>query len=202
MDDPTKNGYTQADWQNHYDSADLGWDLGEVAPPFIRLCQENILQPGKTIVPGCGQGHEVLYFAQQGWDMTGVDYSPGAVDLLMKALKEKELEAQVLLQDFFTLDETHSGVYDTLLEQTFFCAIQPKDRRDYVETAHRILKPGGSIMGLFYETGEPGGPPFNTTKQDIQEHFLEKFSLVRLERCDHSAEQRKDKELLAILQKI
>ena len=145
---------------------------------------------------------QVVYFAGHGWDVTGVDYSPGAVALLKQALKEKKLEARVLFQDFFTLDETHSGVYDILLEQTFFCAIQPEDRRDYVETAHRILKPGGFLMGLFYETGEQGGPPFNTTEQDLQEHFSGKFSQVRLEKCDHSAEQRKDKEWLAILQKI
>ncbi len=57
-------------------------------------------------------------------------------------------------------------------------------------------------MGLFYETGEQGGPPFNTTEQDLQEQFSGKFSQVRLEKCDHSAEQRKDKEWLAVLQKI
>ena len=56
-------------------------------------------------------------------------------------------------------------------------------------------------MGLYYETGEQGGPPFNTTEQDLKEHFSEKFSWVRLGKCDHSAEQRKDKEWLAILRK-
>ena len=201
MDDQTKNGYSQADWQNHYDASDLGWDLGAVAPPFARLLEDGLLKPGKTIIPGCGQGHEVVYFAGHGWDVTGVDYSPGAVALLKQALQEKKLTAQVLHQDFFTLDESHSGVYDALLEQTFFCAIHPENRRDYVETAHRILKPGGFIMGLYYETGEQGGPPFNTTEQDLKEHFSEKFSWVRLEKCDHSAEQRKDKEWLAILRK-
>ncbi len=201
MDDQTKNGYSQADWQSPYDSSDLRWAVGAVAPPFVRLWEEGLLKPGKTIIPGCGQGHEVVYFAGHGWDVTGVDYSAGAVALLKQALQEKKLEARVLYQDFFTLDETHSGVYDTLLEQTFFCAIQPENRRDYVEAAHRILKPGGFIMGLFYETGEQGGPPFNTTEQDLQEHFSGKFSRVRLEKCDHSAEQRKDKEWLAVLQK-
>ncbi|TDJ52042.1 MAG: methyltransferase domain-containing protein [Nitrospina sp.] len=200
-DDQTQDGYSQADWQGHYDASDLRWDLGEVAPPFVRLWQDKILTPGKMIVPGCGQGHEVVFFAGHGWDVTGVDYSPGAVSLLNQTLKEKNLEARVLSQDFFALDATHRGIYDTLLEQTFFCAISPESRGDYVATAHRILKPGGFIMGLFYETGEQGGPPFNTTKQDIHKHFSKKFALVRVEKCDHSAEQRKDKEWLAVLKK-
>ena len=45
-------GYTQADWEGHYESDDLGWDLGKVSPPIVRLLEENKLVPGKTIIPG------------------------------------------------------------------------------------------------------------------------------------------------------
>ena len=45
-------GYSREDWQRHYDENDLGWDLGQVAPPFINLLESNIIIPGKTVVPG------------------------------------------------------------------------------------------------------------------------------------------------------
>jgi SAM-dependent methyltransferase len=77
-----KNGYLQEDWQRHYDEGDLGWDLGQVAPPFIKLFESKTILPGKTLIPGCGRGHEVIYLAENGFEVTAVDYSPGAVNHL------------------------------------------------------------------------------------------------------------------------
>jgi cyclopropane fatty-acyl-phospholipid synthase-like methyltransferase len=201
MTEEIRNGYDQGDWQKHYDENDLAWDLGEVARPFVRLWEEKVLQPGTLIVPGCGQGHEVIYFAERGFQVTGVDYSPGAEKLLRESLSNKNLNSQVLHQDFFKLDETHNQAYDNMLEQTFFCAILPDQRPTYVETVSRILKPGGLLFGLFYETGEEGGPPFNTTESDIKNNFAGAFDIERLEKCSFSSEQRKDKEWLAIMRK-
>jgi cyclopropane fatty-acyl-phospholipid synthase-like methyltransferase len=201
MTEEIRNGYEKSDWQKHYDENDLAWDLGEVANPFVRLWKDNVLQPGTLIVPGCGQGHEVIYFAERGFQVTGVDFSPGAVELLSESLSRKNLNAQVLRRNFFELDETHNQTYDNMLEQTFFCAIHKDQRSAYVETVSRILKPGGMLFGLFYETGEEGGPPFNTTEADIQNHFSTAFDIERLEKCSFSSEQRKDKEWLAIMRK-
>ena len=201
MTEEIRNGYEQADWQKHYDDDDLAWDLGEVANPFVRLWEENMLQPGSLIIPGCGQGHEVIYFAERGFQVTGVDYTSGAVGLLQKNLKSKNLNGKILHQNFFKLDRTHDQAYDNMLEQTFFCAIHKDQRSAYVETVSRILKPGGMLFGLFYETGEGGGPPFNTTKTDIQNHFASAFDIERLEKCSFSSEKRKAKEWLAIMRR-
>jgi methyl halide transferase len=193
--------YKQEDWQRHYDENDLGWDLGQVAPPFIRLWQEGKLPLGKVLVPGCGRGHEVLFLAENGFEVTGVDYSAGAVRHLENALKERNLKGRILHQDFFSLDNSHESVYDLVIEQTFFCAIAPRQRQDYVQNVARILKPGGTLAGLFYHTDKEGGPPYNTTREDIETHFSDHFDIEKLEKESQSAEQRKDKEWRAVLKK-
>ena len=193
--------YKCEDWQRHYEENDLGWDLGQVAPPFVKLWQEEKLPLGKVLVPGCGRGHEVVFLAENGFDVTAIDFSSGAVTYLKNALKKRNLEGRILHQDFFSLDESHEGVYDLVLEQTFFCAISPKQRRDYVLNVSRILKPGGILVGLFYHTDEQGGPPYNTTREDIEMHFSKKFKIQELDKTSLSAEQRKDKEWLGILKK-
>ena len=121
-------GYSREDWQRHYDENDLGWDLGEVAPPFVSLLESYTITPGKTLVPGCGRGHEVIFLAENGFDVTGVDYSKGAVNHLNSVIQERQLSSQILHLDFFTLDSTHDGLYDLLIEHTFFCAISPIQR--------------------------------------------------------------------------
>ena len=193
--------YKCEDWQRHYEENDLGWDLGQVAPPFVKLWQEEKLPLGKVLVPGCGRGHEVVFLAENGFDVTAIDFSSGAVTHLKNALKKRNLEGRILHQDFFSLDESHEGVYDLVLEQTFFCAISPKQRRDYVLNISRILKPGGILVGLFYHTDEQGGPPYNTTREDIEMHFSKNFEIQELDKTSLSAEQRKDKEWLGILKK-
>ncbi len=195
------NGYSQEDWQKHYDENDLGWDLGQVAPPFVSLLESNTIKPGITLVPGCGRGHEVIFLAENGFDVTAVDYSPGAVNHLKMVLQERKLISQILHMDFFSLDSTHDELYDLLIEQTFFCAISPTQRPLYVATVARVLKKGGMIAGLFYNTGQEGGPPFNTTRGDIIKHFSSLFEIRELSQARNSAEQRKDKEWLAILVK-
>lgn len=193
--------YSKEDWQGHYESNDLGWDLGEVAPPFVQLWQEEKLPVGKVLVPGCGRGHEVVFLAENGFEVTAIDFSEGAITHLENALKERNLKGRVLHQDFFSLDDSHDGVYDLVLEQTFFCAIAPRQRQDYALNVARILKPGGMLVGLFYHTDKEGGPPYNTTREDIESSFSKNFEIQQLDKTSLSAEQRKDKEWLGILKK-
>jgi methyl halide transferase len=197
----SNDGYARKDWQKHYDENDLRWDLGQVAPPFVRLWEEKKLGQGRVIIPGCGRGHEVLFLARNGFQVTGLDFAPGAVDSLSLSLKDNGLQADVLHQDFFQLDENHISHYDLMLEQAFFCAIHPSKRSAYVATAARILREGALLAGLFYETDEEGGPPYNTTPADILEHFSDEFHIEALEKTPHSVEQRKDKEWLGLLRK-
>jgi SAM-dependent methyltransferase len=197
----TEKEYTREDWQGHYESNDLGWDLGQVAPPFVKLWEEEKLPVGKALVPGCGRGHEVIFLAENGFEVTAIDFSMGAVTYLERALEERSLSGRVLHQDFFGLDNSHDGIYDLVLEQTFFCAIAPRQRQDYVLNVMRILKPGGMLVGLFYQTDKEGGPPFNTTREDIEVSFAKNFKIQELDKTPLSAEQRKDKEWLGILKK-
>ncbi len=194
-------GYRLEDWQNHYDTGDLKWDLEAVAPPFLRLWEEGRLVPGKAMIPGCGRGHEVVFLAEKGFDVTGLDFAPGAVAHLTGALKDRNLSARVLHQDFFSLNSSHHGVYDLMVEHTFFCAIHPSKRPDYVALARRILKKDGLLAALFYETGEAGGPPYNTTRDEVVRCFSPDFLIDHLEKTPHSAERRKNKEWLALLRK-
>ena len=193
--------YSQKDWQSHYESNDLGWDLGQVAPPFVKLWQDKKLPLGKVLGPGCGRGHEVMFLAEKGCEVTAVDFSQGAVTYLKNTLKEKSLDCRVLHEDFFCLDDSHDGIYDLVLEQTFFCAIAPRQRKDYIQKVSRVLKPEGMLVGLFYHTNKEGGPPYNTTYEDIEINFSKYFQIKQLEKTLLSAEQRKNKEWLGCFKK-
>ena len=200
-EDNLQIGYSLGDWERHYDEKDLRWDINEAAPPLVHLWKERNFSPCKAIIPGCGAGHEVMFLAKKGFNVTAVDYTHGAIKLIKNALEKNNYSGEVLHQDFFKLDCKYNETFELMLEHTFFCAISPTKRREYVETAKRILKPGGYLIGLFYETNEDGGPPFNTRQEDIENFFSDSFIIESLSKTSHSAEQRRGKEWLAILKK-
>lgn len=38
-----------------------------------------------------------------------------------------------------------------LMEQTFFCAINPSLRKDYVAKMHELLAPNGKLVGVLFD---------------------------------------------------
>ena len=63
--------------------------------------KRKILPVGKALVPGCGRGHEVIFLAENGFEVTAIDFSKGAVVYLERALEERSLSGRVLHQEFF-----------------------------------------------------------------------------------------------------
>ncbi len=195
------SGYSKEDWQKHYDEDDLKWDLGEVSPPLLHFLENSQIPKDRVIIPGCGQGHEVVYLAKKGFPVTAVDYTKGASQKLALNLARSKVKAEVICANFFSLGLEHKNRYYLMLEQTFFCAIHPTFRNRYVDLVSRILKPGGLLAGVFYETGEEDGPPYNTTRNHIIRHFSGPFQIKQLEKTNRSAERRQGKEWFAVLKK-
>ncbi|NET39523.1 MAG: methyltransferase domain-containing protein, partial [Cyanothece sp. SIO1E1] len=137
-------------------------------------------------------GHEVLFLARLGFQVTAVDFAESAVESLKARIGD--LPVTVLQRDIFTLGEDHRASFDVVLEHTCFCAIPLAMRPAYSRTMHEVLKGGGRIIGLFYETDEEEGPPFRTTRSDIEEYFSGRFNITRIERPHDSFEVRRGQE--------
>ncbi|HIP32949.1 MAG TPA: SAM-dependent methyltransferase, partial [Crocinitomicaceae bacterium] len=99
--------------------------------------------------------------------------------------------------DFFE----HQGEYDLIVEQTLFCAIDPKLRADYAENASRLLKPSGKLIGLFFEFELDGGPPYGGNRKEYLNYFTPHFFSVQFEDCYNSIQPRAGRELFGVLRK-
>ena len=69
-------------WDNLYKENQFPWDLGGPTPVFRRLAQEGLLVPGKMLVLGAGRGHDARLFASHAFEVTAVDFSAEAVELM------------------------------------------------------------------------------------------------------------------------
>jgi SAM-dependent methyltransferase len=190
-------------WERHYREGNAAWDLGAPAPPFVDLLAEDTpLAPGSMIVLGAGLGHDALLFARQGFQVTALDFAESAVRETREAALRDGVTLETAQHDFFDLPPEYDTSFDYVLEHTFFSAIDPGMREEYAQVVHRLLKPGGLFIALFYAHGRPGGPPFTTSEEEVRTLFGPSFAIERLEVPVRSVKPRQGLELLVLMRPV
>ena len=199
--EPTVND--PAFWETLYREDRAGWDLGQAAPPFASwLAGPQAPSPGQRVaVLGCGRGHEVALFARHGQRVVGFDFAPAAIQAARERLEAQGLQAELELADVFELGPRWRGAFDLVVEHTCFCAIDPARRAEYVRVVQELLRPGGLLVALFYAHGREGGPPYSTSREEVERLFGLDFAVERLEPARDSAAQRAGEELFGLLRR-
>ena len=187
-------------WEKIYQTGDAGWDIGKVAPPFENIVKSHadVLPTGKLICFGAGKGHDAEFFASIGYDVTAVDFAPTAVAAISEYAKNHH---NLMAYEGDILDLPFKSEFDYVLEHTCYCAIPPNSRSSYVDSAHKVLKKGGILFGLFYrfDPADDKGPPFSTSEEEIRSLFEEKFEIIEISTPANSHGRRKKRERLIIM---
>ena len=189
---------TKEYWENRYQQNETGWDVGEVTTPlkeyFNQLSNKNI----KILIPGGGNSYELEYLLNLGFTEIYV------IDIVKKPLENIQkripnLDSNLLIHaDFFDMEDS----FDLIIEQTFFCALNPELRKQYVQKMHALLKDNGKIAGLLFQFPlTEQGPPFGGSKSEYENLFKEHFKIKTLETAYNSIKPRQNNELFFIFEK-
>lgn len=184
-------------WEERYQKQDTGWDIGTISTPLKEYIDQLTDKKCRILLPGAGNGYEFDYLIHKGFtNVFVVDIALSPINNI--AERNPAIISNLFHQDFFNLNEK----FDLILEQTFFCAIQPSMRVDYVSKMHEIVNPKGKIAGLLFDfplTEE--GPPYGGSKEEYLSLFSEKFTIKTIERAHNSIKPRQNKELFFIFEK-
>lgn len=189
---------SQSFWNDRWENGETGWDIGYPSPAITDFMDQYPNKEAAILIPGCGNAYEAEYLAAHGFtNLTVLDIAPKAVERLKQKFEFTE-QIQVLCGNFFE----HSGSYDLVIEQTFFCAISPNLRPDYVQKMSSLLSPKGEIMGLLFNREfEKQGPPFGGSTAEYRKLFEEEFEILKMETCYNSIQPRMDSEVFIRLKK-
>lgn len=186
-------------WNNKYNKNETGWDLKSPSTPLKEYIDQINDKAIKILIPGCGNAYEAEYLLEKGFtNITLIDISEVVVNSIKEKFKNNS-EIRVLHQDFFELEEQ----FDLILEQTFFCALDPKLRKDYSKKMNQLLTKNGKLVGvLFNREFNQNEPPFGGNKTEYITYFNDYFDFKTMEDCYNSIPPRAGNELFINLIKI
>ena len=190
-------------WEQRYEKGEIGWDLGAETPVFTAISEK--LKPGKVCILGCGNGYDAISFSKKGFSVTAVDFARTPINNLQIAARSLSLSIEIIKKDIFDLIPDYSSQFDYIIEQTCFCAIDPRKRQQYSNLVHDLLKVGGKLIGLWMPLDKDiidGGPPFGVKENEIKKLFSTKWKIT--EDCfpTQSIEARKGREKLIVFEKL
>jgi SAM-dependent methyltransferase len=167
------------DWDESYRKGEIFWDKAAPSPPMRQYLERHPAH-GRTLVPGCGHGHEVALAVEHGLDAIGVDIAPTGI-AEARALYP-QLAERLVVGDLFNPAAELRGVFDVVLEHTCMSGLHPSLRANYRRGIDLALRPGGLLIGVWYINPDldPGeeGPPFPFSVPALTALFADGYEIV------------------------
>ncbi|MGI4740501.1 MAG: methyltransferase domain-containing protein [Janthinobacterium lividum] len=194
--------FDAAYWQARYATPGrTGWDAGCITPPLrAYFDQLDVGQQPHILIPGAGRAYEAEYLHELGFEhVVVVDLAPEPLAELAARVPSFPKE-NLWLADFFALPPTKT--FDLLIEQTFLCALSPALRPTYAQQCARLLRPGGKLVGLLFDTDFPNAlePPFGGSRAEYMAYLQPYFEFIHFEAAYNSLPARAGRELFICLQ--
>ena len=126
------------DWDATY-GAD---DHGPAADPFV-MAEVAALDRGRALDLGCGSGGNAVQLASDEWSVTGVDWSPKAIELAERRASEACVDVELVVGDLTTWEANEP--FDLVLSSY---ALPTGTQREALATAVAALAPGGTLLVL------------------------------------------------------
>lgn len=134
---------------------------------FIGKVPENVLEIG------CGEGGNLLPFAQSGADVTGVDIASGKIENARKFFAIRGVKAKFIAKDIFQLTELKS-TFSLIIIHDVIEHIYEKEK--FLDGIREYLSPEGVVFIAF----PPWQMPFGGHQQIASSRIISRLPFIHL----------------------
>ena len=168
------------DWNDSYRDGNLPWDTGRASLELQRVLSRNEIRPCSAIELGCGTGTNSVWLAQQGFEVTGIDLAPLAVERAEQRARAAGVKVRFVVADVLNLPDL-DGPYAFFFDRGCYHAVRRSAPELYAPAVARQLASGGRGLILAGNAREPHdpGPPV-VTEEQIRDELGLAFQILDL----------------------
>jgi SAM-dependent methyltransferase len=138
------------------DLQQVPWNLTDPPRLLVDLVESGRIAPCRAVDLGCGAGNYAVWLAGKGFEMTGVDLSPNALEHARRLAEKKGVNCRFhradMTGDVIGMDNAFDFAYDwEVLHHVF-----PEDRESYVRNVHRMLRTGATYLSVCFSVKDQG----------------------------------------------
>ncbi len=187
-------------WHERWSEKEIGFHQAEINR-YLRdyWGRLNVAQGETVLVPLCGKSQDMVWLAQQGYSVIGVELSEIAAQEFFEELGiDADVEQrgafkcysahdiEIWVGDFFALKTADLEAVVAVYDRASLVALPPEMRRRYVALLERILPAGiKTLLVTFeYESGAAEGPPFSIPQTAVTELFSPHANIELLDSQD------------------
>jgi len=197
-------------WRERWRENQIGFHLSSVNPSLLKHWDTTKPeQHSMVLVPLCGKSVDMIWLANQGHHVLGVEISEIAIrdffaenklDYQQGSYKNFQVFSSgpiTLLQgDFFELDADMTKDVKLVYDRAALVALPESMRKGYTEKIIQIMQPNTRMLliTMDYEQSQMDGPPFTVSDAEIQQLYSQSFQIESLANEDILAQQPRFKE--------
>ena len=198
------------DWLARWREGRIGWHQSEVTP-LLRQHWDGLAVPAgaRVLVPLCGKTLDMLWLADQGFEVLGVELSELAVQQFFAegGLQPKRWaepggvhyragRIEVIVADIFDVAAQALAGCAVVYDRAALIALPPALRRRYASEVYGKLPVGslGLLIALEYEQASMDGPPFSVPEPEVRQLFEPAWRVALALRRETTGPQRADQD--------
>lgn len=172
--------YTDADAGR----AEVPWDREGPNPLIAQWAAEHAIRGDgrRALVVGSGLGSDSEYVASLGFDVTGFDFSPAAIEQVRRRFPDSTVDYRVA--DLLDPPDELTGAFDLVVESLTVQSLPRVFRDRAIERVRGFVAPGGTLLVVSGMSDNwPDGPdgPWPLDRAEIESFAADGLEFVRLE---------------------
>jgi len=185
---------THTFWHLRWVEGRIGWHEAS----GNALLQKHWRSNGRRVlVPLCGKSADMVWLAQQGNAVVGVELSPIGVDAFFAeneldfeqrndVYRATDLDITIHLGDYFSFDDEP---FDALYDRAALVALSADFRAEYVRKTNALLAPDSEMLVVTFEYDQSRveGPPYSVPDDEVLSYWPALEKLESRNEIDNSA---------------
>jgi SAM-dependent methyltransferase len=175
----------RSDWNARYATTDLVW--GTDPNRFVVAELEGRTRQGRALDLACGEGRNAIWLAEQGWNVTAVDFSDVAIERARQLAADRGVDVEWVRADLALYEPPRRAFQLVLIA---YLHLPGDDLRALLARAAAALAPGGELLmighalrNLSEGVGGPRDAAVLWTPDEIEDTF--QTLDLSVQRCEH-----------------